>query len=373
MNSRGFVALSIPLLVLACLAQDAPPPSKPAVIGPSLDATTKSIQEDASESNLSQTTLVADSSLPGVHRNAGKRTIGRAFLGGSLMWAQQNVPPNDPPPGPDPALVETLKALDQLAASGGHVDYEKKGKKKPESVHKDFPTQSDPQRCDVNPQGSGSSAPTLFLESVRSVETLGLEATQKVLGSDKNPATGSVYGVAFDGTSYASFLFPTEADATKAADLLRRAAGICRAIPPSLNTNVGPPNLADTLSFVVDRLTSQGAVTSNYLGPGPYSHSYTEVHSLSQITPDPATCQLRYDQIEMDTTLPYGTSRLIKTQSLSHVTISLRRLKDVEIKTQEEWAEGWGETVGYTSRSSRPERAPSRACTLLTRAPLRPS
>jgi len=250
----------------------------------------------------------------------------------------QDAPPPPRPDSANPELVAALDSLKRLLIASGVVETRWQiGTSKVNASRVHITTAvSDPQNCQLrihrqvaaNENDPRDVASSYFFESYDTVEVL---SVQQLADRIHGPHyLSSAYEVVMNHSA-ASFMFNTEAEATKAAAAVREVAVICRAIPATPNPASGPPSLTDTLRFVDEKLNDSGAVTYRRTlknpDDSPRGDSQLWSNTISEALTDPQMCILRF---RLSTTLNGNPD------NTSNPVISLRRIEKLEVISEQD-------------------------------------
>jgi hypothetical protein len=239
---------------------------------------------------------------------------------GATLLRGQNVPP-PPKPVPDgPSLEEILDSLKRVLASSGELNY-KNGSTPFYSRVGDV--RVEPADCRIRVTfiekarlQTEEHADWFFLESIDAADVLTLQEVWSrfyAQGVELSPG----YEAAINGNP-GRLKFAERAVATKVAQLLLAGARICQARPLSFNAAAGNPSLKETLQFIVQKLNDEAAAQwVGQWGAGSSPGSYR----VSDASPDPVTCQLRY--LEMGGYRYAGVSQ--------RKVLSFRRVQKIEV------------------------------------------
>jgi TPR repeat protein len=192
----------------------------------------------------------------------------------------------------------------------------------------------DASRCEMRVHllvSSDGAAPkeqpvSLFFESIDSVEIL---PEQVALGFVQE-FSGTAYRLITNGdtSSYAA-LFASESQANNAAEDLRRAARICHSQPVVVSAAAGAPPLPETLRDIADQLNAQGTVGWRI---GNAAAGSDVAVRLSQVVPDPITCQIRYNRDLHISAVPGVTREVNDKGQRNH--LSFRRMQKVHVVSE---------------------------------------
>jgi hypothetical protein len=224
----------------------------------------------------------------------------------------QDVPPPPKPDTIDPALAPILKSLKETLLSAGKVEYVMGGsqvRQQITNVNEDAPSCKMRVTFD-SLNDTRPPAESYFFETIDSAEALTLrdaDLAEKVRGgmTDYKSATPSSagYDVVLNG-NISRLDFGGAESAERAEALIRRAAEICRAIPPKFNPAAGSPTLAETLRFIEQKLNGDTAVTFTTNLPRPPTSNLPEMipipnfNQIKQAVADPQTCLVQGISVE---------------------------------------------------------------------------
>jgi hypothetical protein len=257
----------------------------------------------------------------------------------------QDVPPPPKPDTLDPSLAPLLESLKQTLLASGRVESSWTiGTNSYKSWQQITSAVVDARGCQVrwhfdssfNGGDPRDLATSLFFEAIDTVETLtDQEAEDQFRSRTGQPRSetysGTAYGLVINGNR-SSLLFASEAQASKAAEAVRRAAQICRAVPIAVSAAAGAPNLADTLHFIEEKLNDTGAV--NYRGINQNSDGSPDgtpiswSQRLTQAAADPSSCLVR-----LNLRRTVNGNRVITD---NRMVISFRRVEKLEVATEQD-------------------------------------
>ena len=144
--------------------------------------------------------------------------------------------------------------------------------------------------------------------------------------------------------------FASLAEASKAAEVVERAAQICRAAPATVNAAAGAPSLADTLHFIEGKLNDNAAV--NYRGisenadGSPVGTPISLSQRVTQAAADPSSCRVRFNwRFTSNGNVTIGKREVI----------SFRRVEKLEMATEQDAVNRERAQVGQTASIYRTE------------------
>jgi hypothetical protein len=274
-------------------------------------------------------------------RNCGRLLLVTIFV--ALVTSPlcaQNVPP-PPKPVPDgPSLAETLESLKQTLLASD-LEFNVDGWYNHRKVSGVTMVPAD---CSMrfnfsvafDRSGLVTAPHTLYFESIDSARAITLQAAAAEQAQTGFPLERRTDGyiVLLNGDESA-FYFPEQQSATRAAELIRLAAEICRATPVLPNEAVGKPSLEDTLQFIEQKLTNEASVT--YVRQGDGESDSISTRAL-EVRGDPASCRIAYRIASTVDDKP--------SQNL-HNVLSFRRARKFEVLTGPEFR---GRFIEYHSR-----------------------
>jgi hypothetical protein len=237
----------------------------------------------------------------------------------------------------DPALEPTLESLRQILLSSGRLDYSYTVSNSTDRVWERISSvEADPRGCQMqvhkesslNGRDAQNSASSYFFESIDSVEVMTLQGEhdrireRMELPRSMTYSQPDIYTLVINGSSDYFLRFGSQALASRAAEMLRKASKICQATPVTLITTAKTPSLEDTLQFIKDKLNDNGEVKWTQSNQDPDGASVgppaTFSYLLTQAAADLSTCQIRYNLKATLDGRPLTDSRIV---------ISLRRQK----------------------------------------------
>jgi hypothetical protein len=195
-------------------------------------------------------------------------------------WCQQAAAPAQSTPaspqatiaGPD--LAVTMKGIEEKLRSVGHLTFTVTlgGAGQPVSSYQDsiepLSITADPKACSLRMAYRISTGPAnyaVYLEEISAVDVLTLEDSYKITyGSQFQPTVKpSLYSARVDSFKPFDLVFQSKEAAEQFAALLRESVKQCSAVPVTLRAPAtGSPSLTETVSFIADKLTAQGAVST---------------------------------------------------------------------------------------------------------------
>src|ERR1035437_4422617 len=257
----------------------------------------------------------------------------------------QDVPPPPKPDALDPSLAPLLESLKQALLASGRVESSwtfgtnsHKGWQHITSAVVD--TRGCQVRVHYDSSFNGADprdlATSLFFEAIDTVETpTEQEVEDQFRSRTGQPGlstyAGTVYNLVINGNTGSSLPFASEAQASKAAEAVRRAAQICRAAPITVIAAAGPPSLADTLHFIERKLNDTGAVnyreTSENADGSPADTPISWSQRLTQAAADLSSCLIRLNlrRTVNGTVIPNDRE-----------VISFRRVEKLEVATEQD-------------------------------------
>jgi len=170
---------------------------------------------------------------------------------------------------------------------------------------------ADPTNCSlrvVDRTAGGTDTSSIYLE-----EGSGVETSNEVFKPNANMATGfshasvepPIYRVGLGSWRGINLMFPTEDEAEQVAVLLRESIKQCSAVAVIPKSAAGgSPSLEETLTFIADKLRTQGTVEtwgqmsaeSNEMGDIGFSNNI----NVYQVSPNLTTCTMRIEATGMD-------------------------------------------------------------------------
>jgi hypothetical protein len=281
-----------------------------------------------------------------------KRTILSLALALTILTTcvasgQQAGTPTTKPPTSPSELAVTMKALEDKLRSVGRVNWSESGiNKNTGAVERKalwaevVSVAVDPKGCAIRIQWQTSWGPVQearYLEEISSVDVL---TTQEYLRNHhRSPPPGkpdfeenvvpTLYSVVMTSWGSVDFKTPTRDAAEQIAALLREAIRRCSAAPVrQQTTGTSGPGLDETLSFVADKISSQGRVTfvvtpTNTVGLKTTTQNREGSEEYTRVSPNPTTCTLSMDRSRPGA----GTS---------NSRLSLLRIGKIEVMSVEE-------------------------------------
>ena len=275
----------------------------------------------------------------------------------------QDVPPPPKPDALDPSLAPLLESLKQTLLASGRVESSWTiGINSYKSWQQITSTVVDTRGCQVRVHYDDSlygrdptdQATSLFFEAIDTAVALteqeADDQSQSRMGQPRlSTYSGTVYVLVING-NISSLLFPSEAQAGKAAEAVRRAALICRAVPITVNAAAGTPSLADTLHFIEGKLNDNAAV--NYRGisenadGSPVGTPISLSQRVTQAAADPSSCRVRFNwRFTSNGNVTIGKREVI----------SFRRVEKLEMATEQDAVNRERAQVGQTASIYRTE------------------
>ena len=250
----------------------------------------------------------------------------------ALTCAAQDVPPPPKPDALDPSLAPLLESLKQTLLASGRVESGRDWQQITSvvvdargcqaRVHYDF---------SYNGNNPTDRTASLFFESIDTVAAL--TQTALVINGRTSPLR-----------------FASLAEASKAAEVVERAAQICRAAPATVNAAAGAPSLADTLHFIEGKLNDNAAV--NYRGisenadGSPVGTPISLSQRVTQAAADPSSCRVRFNwRFTSNGNVTIGKREVI----------SFRRVEKLEMATEQDAVNRERAQVGQTASIYRTE------------------
>lgn len=273
-------------------------------------------------------------------------------------WGQQAAAPAQVSlTGPD--LASTMKALEENLRSTGRLTWSQNAFNLQKGVleRKTFWEEvtnvaANPKTCSLRVQwqkSEGSNNFSTFLEEISNVDVLTSDdflhryhhtyvSGQADYQENLQP---SLWSVGVSDWGLFDLKFPTKQAAEQAAALLRESIKQCTAIqvPPRLAASA-VPNLTETLSFIADKLSSQGRVglswTANPTTGGGETGDFTTTDSWDYFnaSPTPSHCSMGIEATDVVSTyhneLSFG--RIGKIEVLKYKDYAARLLNGYQIK-----------------------------------------
>jgi hypothetical protein len=196
-----------------------------------------------------------------------------------------------------------MKALEEKLRSVGRVAWTTTFNDSKIDLFEEITSVSaDAKDCRVRVRWSASIRPGVedyYLEEITNVEVVPWTGTQ-------------LYSVGVHEWLNRGFRFRSRESAEQAAQLLREGADRCSAASPApLRSNTTGPSLVETLTFIADKLSSQGSVTFTTKGGDP-PQSFSNSYQYSAAPPNLSACTLGVHSNGAATLLPISFRRIEK-------------------------------------------------------------